>query len=113
MKTNLDRARRTLTVTIRGDLVSTTADLLRPEITRLLEAPPEASGDWRCFQLDLGGATMVDSVGLNFIITILKTVQKRGAKMQILYTNQNVHRIFLFTRMEKHVELVRTAAMAV
>jgi anti-anti-sigma regulatory factor len=36
----------------------------------------------------------------------LKAVQKQGAKMQIIYTNQNVHRTFLFTRLDKHMELV-------
>jgi anti-anti-sigma factor len=49
---------------------------------------------------------MVDSVGLNFIVNVLKSVQQHGAKMQIVYANQNVHRTFLFTRLDKHLELL-------
>ena len=104
MKTNLNN--NTLTVTINGDLISTTAERLRTEINALFEAPPANPPAWQLLRLDLASAKMVDSVGLNFIVTILKAVQKQGAKMQIIYTNQNVHRTFLFTRLDKHVELV-------
>ena len=107
MKTHLDPKTGILTVTIRGDLVSTTADQVRGQMTALLEAPNPPDAGWKLFRLDLVSAKMVDSVGLNFIVTILKAVQKNGAKMQVLYANQNVHRTFLFTRLDKHVELVK------
>jgi len=109
MKTNLDQKNGILTVTIAGDLTSTTAERLRADIHALCDTPPEKTV-WRLLRLDLASAKMVDSVGLNFIITILKAVQKHGAKMQIVYANPNVHRTFLFTRLDKHVELVPGAA---
>jgi anti-anti-sigma factor len=105
MTTNLDQKNGILTVTINGDLTSTTAERLRVKIHALFDTPPEQAA-WRLLRLDLAGAKVVDSVGLNLIITILKAVQKAGAKMQIIYANPNVHRTFLFTRLDKHVELV-------
>jgi anti-anti-sigma factor len=107
MKTYLDPKTGILTVTLKGDLVSTAADQVRGQMTALLETPTSPDATWKLFRLDLVTAKMVDSVGLNFIITILKAVQKNGAKMQILYTNQNVHRTFLFTRLDQHIELVK------
>jgi anti-anti-sigma factor len=106
MKNDLDTTNETLTFTVNGDLVSSTANLLRPQVLALLETS-DASARWRLFRLDLTAAKMVDSVGLNFIVTILKAVQKRDAKMQVVCQNQNVHRTLLFTRLDKHVELIK------
>jgi len=106
MNTNLDHHTGIITVALAGDLLSTNADQFRAELGPLLDASPP---EWKTFRLDLARAKMVDSVGLNFIITILKTVQKHGAKMQIVYANRNVHRTLLFTRLDKHVELLAAA----
>lgn len=107
MKTALDSQNKTLTLAITGDLISSKAERLRPEINALLEPPADAPAQWTQLRLDLTGAKMVDSVGLNFIVSILKAVQKQSARMQILYSNQNVYRTFLFTRLDKHIELVK------
>jgi len=50
---------------------------------------------------------MVDSVGLNLVVTVLKHVQKRGARMRVAYSALNVLRTFTFTRLDKHLELVK------
>lgn len=107
MKTNLDPQSGILTVTLNGDLVSTAADQVRGQMNDLLDAPANPDTAWTLFRLDLVSAKMVDSVGLNFIVSILKGVQQRGAKMQIIYANPNVHRTFLFTRLDKHIELLK------
>jgi len=107
MKTNLDPQNKVLTLTAPGDLVSTTVNRQHPEINQLLDPPPGAATQWSLLRLDLSAAKMVDSVGLNFIVSILKGAQKQGAKMQILYSNPNVHRTFLFTRLDRHAELIK------
>jgi len=104
MKTHLDPKTNLLTMTLPGDLTSTAAEQLRPQINILLENPKPA---WNQFRLELTGAKMVDSVGLNLIVSILKLVQQRGAKMQIICANTNVHRTFLFTRLDKQIELIK------
>lgn len=107
MKTNLDPKTGVLTITIHGDLVSTSADQIRTQMNAVLAAPAPPDAAWRLLRLELLTAKMVDSVGLNFLVSILKAVQKNGARMQLVYTNPNVHRTFLFTRLDKHVELVK------
>ena len=106
MKTKPEPHNGLLTFVVPGDLISTTAEPLREEITALLEDTAKPATAWHTFRLDLTHAKMVDSVGLNFIVTILKSVQKHGAKMQVVYGNQNVQRTLLFTRLDKHLELV-------
>jgi len=107
MKTHLDAPQGIFTITLNCDLTSTTVEQLRPELHAQLGAPNTASAAWKLFRLDLAATKMVDSVGLNLIIGLLKSVQQRGAKMQILCANPNVHRTFLFTRLDQHVELIK------
>jgi anti-anti-sigma regulatory factor len=51
---------------------------------------------------------MVDSTGLNLLVSIIKTVSPRGAKVAAKIANANVHRTFLYTRLDKQmtIELV-------
>ena len=107
MNTTLDLNEKSLIVRVPGDLTSTNAEALRNEVNPALEVPDGSSRKWDTFKVDLAAAKMVDSVGLNLIVTWLKRVQKHGAKMQILYSSQNVMRTFIFTRLDKHIELVK------
>lgn len=107
MKTNLDQQNGILTITLAGDLTSTTAAELRTELGARLDTSSHSAPTWRTLRLELPAAKMVDSVGLNLIISLLKVVQQRGAKMQILCVSPNVHRTFLFTRLDKHVEIIK------
>lgn len=106
MKTIPETRQATVTLRVEGDLTSTTAENIRTQANALIDAPPGAS-DWRALRLDLARTKMVDSVGLNLIVSILKAVQRRGAVLEVVYSNPNVHRTFLFTRLDKHVTLVR------
>jgi len=107
MNSPQDSEKDSLTLRVLGDLLSTNAEALQSEFARLLEGADVSSRKWGIFRLDLTGAKMVDSVGLNLVVTLLKRVQKRGARMQIAYSNANVLRTFSFTRLDRHVELVK------
>jgi anti-anti-sigma factor len=96
-----------LTLCVPGDLISTNAEATRNEAVNVLETAESAQPGWNLFQLDLTAARMVDSVGLNLIVYILRRVKTRGARMQITYTSPNILRIFTFTRLDQQVELVR------
>lgn len=87
--------------------MSTNVEALRGEIGQWLEASDTAPRKWNTFILDLTAASMVDSAGLNFVVSLLKCAQQRGAKMQVTYSTQNVFRTFTFTRLDKHIELVK------
>jgi anti-anti-sigma factor len=97
----------TLKLVVPGDLVSTNAETLRAEASALFASPAAVSQTWTKLRLELANAKMVDSVGLNLIVSLLKLVQKRGAKMQITYSSPNILRTLTFTRLDKQAELVK------
>ena len=80
---------------------------MRKEFAGYLESQEGAPGKCGVFRLDLSGAKMVDSVGLNLVVAMLKHLQKQGARMQVAYASKNVLRTFAFTRLDQHVELVK------
>ena len=107
MTSALDNELRTVTVRVAGDLLSTTVEAVRGEVANLLTGPTGQPGPRQKVNLDLTAAKAVDSVGLNFIVTLLKAVQKNGGQMRVTCRNPNVHRVLLFTRLDQHLELVK------
>jgi anti-anti-sigma factor len=107
LKNTLTQKDQILTLCPGGDLTSTTAASVRATVQFLFELPEGQPVPWKVLQLDLNAAQKVDSVGLNLIVNIFKAVQKAGGKMQIICTNQNVHRTLLFTRLDKFAEVVK------
>lgn len=107
MTTDLKLENQSLVLRVAADLTSTHVEALRGVIGQSLDLSDGGTQKWNTFILDLSAAKMVDSVGLNFVVTLLKRVQKRGAKMQVKYSSQDVMRTFAFTRLDQHVELVK------
>ncbi|MDX2186338.1 MAG: STAS domain-containing protein [Opitutaceae bacterium] len=99
MKTQLLNNR--MVVTFDGDVLSTSVDSLREQFSKLLEGNPA----WTQLELDLTAAKMMDSAGLNLITSVIKSVKARGVQVSARIASKTVHRIFLFTRLDKHVEL--------
>jgi anti-anti-sigma factor len=104
MKHTADSANMTLTVVIPSDVLSTNTEVLRPEIFKILE--DTASEAWQVLVFDLTAAKMVDSAGLNLLISVVRSVQPRGMKIRALVSNDNILRTFKFTRLDRHIELV-------
>jgi anti-anti-sigma factor len=96
-----------LTIVIPGDLTSTSVREFREEIDTALMVSPGTAAPWQIVALNLAAAKMVDSMGLNLIVKIYKTVQTAGGRMQVVYTSPNVHRTLIFTRLDHHVELIK------
>jgi anti-anti-sigma factor len=107
MNSNLNREEKTLTLRLSGDLISTTVETVRNEAGDLFGTEAGASPKWDTFILDLTMAQMVDSAGLNFVVSLLKRIHARGAKMQVKYSSPNIFRTFMFTRLDKRVALVK------
>jgi anti-anti-sigma factor len=94
---------------VAGDLLSTNAKDLRAAVEDLLAAPEKQT--WlKTLVLDLTGAKMVDSVGLNLIVAILRAVRIAGGTMTLKHDNPNVHRILLFTRLDQQLTIQNLAA---
>ena len=105
MKHNCDPASQTLTLTFPGDVISTNSDATRQEITALLESPLVKSFSWQTLQLDLRAARMIDSVGLNLIVSLLKIAKGRNAKVVSQISSTNVQRSFIFTRLNTQMDI--------
>jgi ABC-type transporter Mla MlaB component len=62
---------------------------------------------WHSLELDLSGAKMIDSMGLNCLVHILKWAKQRNATARILIGDGNLDRLLRFTRMNEHADIVR------
>jgi anti-anti-sigma regulatory factor len=60
---------------------------------------------WETLMIDLSAAHIVDSMGLNMIIGMLKHAQLRNARVHCKISSQTIHRTFLFTRLDKQMEI--------
>ncbi|HEX7654734.1 MAG TPA: STAS domain-containing protein [Verrucomicrobiae bacterium] len=107
MRAILDSDKKTLTVQIPADLVSTNAGELRDCLKEVLQTEEGRTVPWQTLRLEMFQAKMVDSVGLNLIVTILRATQKLQVRMQLAYQNPNVLRTLQFTRLDRHLDLVK------
>lgn len=98
-----------LSVIIPGDILSTNADTLREELFGLLETPEIKAAAWRTLKLDLTTAQMVDSVGLNLIVSLLRAVKARQGNVEAAIRSANIHRTFVFTRLDRQITVVKSA----
>ena len=107
MKCESTEIGKNLTFRAPGDLLSTNSLALRIEADALLKLEDARGTEWSVFVLDLRAARMVDSVGLNVIVTLLRRVQKKGRRMRVECSSPNVFRTFTFTRLDQLIELVQ------
>lgn len=84
-----------------GDILSTNAESIRPELFAACEDLSPGS----VIQLDLRAARMIDSVGLNLIVSLIRQVKGKDASIQILVSNKAVHRMMTFTRIDQHARV--------
>jgi anti-anti-sigma factor len=105
MKHKLECERKTLTVVFPGDVVSSNAAALQSELFALLESPAVKRGPWDRLEADLTAAKMVDSVGLNLLVTVVRTLTAEQKKMQVSVTALHVERALKFTRLDRLMEI--------
>ncbi|MEM9158306.1 MAG: STAS domain-containing protein [Verrucomicrobiota bacterium] len=86
----------------RGDILSTNATLFWGEVSPFLERILRG----QTLELDLRASTMVDSVGLNAIVKVIKSADNKGAKVRLLISSENLKRICAFTRLDQKAEIV-------
>lgn len=99
-------ADKTLLLVIPGDILSTNADQIRKEISSIMESPSVKTSGWTTLKLDLTAAKMIDSVGLNLIVSLYKEAKKANAKTVAAISNPNIQRTFLFTRLDTHIQVL-------
>src|SRR5262249_14932779 len=88
---------------VAGDILSTTSESIREQLSQRLESSGASLG---LFELDLPRTHMIDSVGLNLLVWLIKQVGARNGKLRIRLADANVMRTVRFTRLDRHAEIV-------
>src|SRR5262249_29552359 len=89
-----------------GDLLSTNAAQFRASALAMVEAHTAESREWQGVEVNLSQARMIDSAGLNALIGLLRKLKSDGRRMVIRVADAHVHRVLLFTRMDKQAEII-------
>lgn len=107
MNHHIDTHARSLNVTLPGDILSTNASALRDELFGLLQSAEVNRADWTTLRLDLTHARMIDSVGLNLIVAVIRALKAQNRKAQAVLANRNILRTFQFTRLDQQLEVIQ------
>ena len=86
-----------------GDVLSSNVSHLQKQAN----AHFDGNGTWKTLVLDLRASRVVDSVGLNSLVTIIKLCKARGAAVRIRIAHDSLQRILQFTRIHLHAQVVR------
>lgn len=105
MPYDLNESTKTLTLKMDGDVLSTNAPVLSNQIFEVLKSPLVAEAKWVTLHMDLSAAKMIDSTGLNLLISIIRHTKSRGGAVKISITSTNIHRTMLFTRLDRQMEI--------
>lgn len=110
----LDETGKVLRIDVAGDLLSTNFDAVNGQIQAILDADAIQASGWSTLLLDLTAAKLIDSMGLNILVGLVKRVgaPPRNGRIKTRIASPTIHRTLLFTRLEKHmdVEMVGKAA---
>jgi anti-anti-sigma regulatory factor len=90
-----------------GDIVSTGVRELSDQLGAVRALAEVKGAAWHTMELDLTHARMIDSMGLNFVVQMLKWVKEREAKTRILIRDNNLDRLLRFTRLNEHAEIIQ------
>ena len=85
-----------------GDVLSSNIDSIRTAIEKLFTQTTHP----KMLHLDLRAARLIDSVGLNLIVTFIRRIKQCGGTARITVGNSAVRRILAFTRIDQHAEVV-------
>lgn len=106
MNHTINSQTHTLQLQIPGDITSTTAPSLRNELFALLEREFSSKNQaWQTLHLDLSSAKMVDSVGLNLLVSIIRLATEHSRKICCTVASRHVHRTMLFTRLDSMMQV--------
>jgi anti-anti-sigma factor len=97
-----------LEISVPGDLLSTNANQFRVGAFSVMDAQADNGAEWLGVAMDLRGAQMVDSAGLNAMISVIRRLKDEGKRALIQVRNPHVHQVFLFTRLDRLAEIVKS-----
>ena len=90
MASSKSNGSKSLKIPHKGDILSTNAEESVEAISRALTDNPEATD----IQVDLRTARMIDSVGLNVLIGLIKQTRDRPATVTLRISSPSIKRLF-------------------
>jgi anti-anti-sigma factor len=105
MNQNYDPSDRSVQIVIPGDVLSTNVDSIRAAIFDAIESDEALQGGYERICLDLTAAKMIDSAGLNLLVSVLKVAKSRQASVIAKITSPHIQRTFSFTRLDKLIQV--------
>lgn len=106
MEHRMERESRTLRLVFPGDILSTNAVTLKEQMLAVLTNASLRQEAWDLVEMDLSAAKMVDSVGLNLLVTLMKVVQQKNKRIRIRTATSHVRRALKFTRLDQMAEVI-------
>lgn len=91
---------------VAGDLLSTNAAEVRSQLDAFLAAHEDRESVWDALEFDLRRASMVDSVGLNFLVSLHKRLHAAGKKLRVRISSESIQRILRFTRLDRYADVI-------
>lgn len=92
---------QTLTLSLEGNLTSTTIVKLKAECTSKMAA----AGSFTHLVADISHVNMIDSMGLNFLISLLSDAQAAGRTLKITGASPMNQRLFAMVNLGERVTL--------
>jgi anti-anti-sigma factor len=96
---------RQIEIRIPYDIVSTKVEMLQVLFAEM-EKHFDASRTYTTLLLNLEGCTMVDSAGLNFLVSVHKFMKEKNCECAIRTSNKNLLRTFTFSRLDRYFRIV-------
>ena len=97
----------TVLLEITGDLTSGTVVQAHRAFLQGVKASTEQQRVWHTLRVDLTHARMVDSVGLNFLVSIIKRMRAEERGVELVVSHPSVIRALSFSRLDSQVTMLK------
>lgn len=105
MNHKIDKDKKELKLIFSGDLLSNNIEDLWEDINPVINSDEVKKAEVDTWILDMNNTQMVDSLGLNLIVSLIKKAQKAGAKVKAIVLSHVVYMTLLNTRVHEKMEI--------
>ena len=95
-----------LKLIVQGDLKSTTIKALHAEITSIIKHEDAFSLEIDLVEFDISAANIVDSLGINLVLSMVKWATNNSAEMHVILGSRSVYDTLIAVGIERHAKLV-------
>lgn len=102
---SLDLRNKQLVICVSADMTSTTVEQQQQMLSDIISKSSVWGEPWDKLVLDLRATQMLDSLGLNMLVGLVKRVKDRDATIVTHLKNRIVYQTLLATRMDKQMDI--------